>query len=82
MENVWGDMESRGCKLALEHPFLDGANEGRKRAAHGQAEAEAKPPAQPAGGSASSASRPRVLVILRNRSLRPQNSQTSYAADS
>eukprot|EP00959_Pyramimonas_sp_CCMP1952_P221854 4638028-Pyramimonas_sp.AAC.1 len=58
MENVWGYLESRGCKLAFERPFLDGANEDGKRPARGQGGGVAKPPAQPAGGSASGAARP------------------------
>eukprot|EP00959_Pyramimonas_sp_CCMP1952_P138916 2907831-Pyramimonas_sp.AAC.1 len=57
MENVWGYSESRGCKLAFERPFLDGASEDRKRLAHGQEEAVAKPLAQPAGWSASGAAK-------------------------
>eukprot|EP00959_Pyramimonas_sp_CCMP1952_P145452 3045201-Pyramimonas_sp.AAC.1 len=48
-------MENRGCELKFERPFLGGANDGRKRAAHGQVEAKTKLLAQLAGGSASSA---------------------------
>eukprot|EP00959_Pyramimonas_sp_CCMP1952_P416573 8727397-Pyramimonas_sp.AAC.1 len=58
MENSWGYLEITGCKLKLARPFLDAANEGGKRTADGQEEATAKPPAQPAGGSASSAIKP------------------------
>eukprot|EP00959_Pyramimonas_sp_CCMP1952_P169048 3531395-Pyramimonas_sp.AAC.1 len=58
MEDAWGYLESRGCELKFEHPLLDGANEGGKRTADGREEAMAKPPAQPAGGSASRAAKP------------------------
>eukprot|EP00959_Pyramimonas_sp_CCMP1952_P451948 9462605-Pyramimonas_sp.AAC.1 len=51
----------RGCELKSEHSFLGGANGGRKRTADGHDEAKAKPPAQPAGGSASSAAKPPPL---------------------
>eukprot|EP00959_Pyramimonas_sp_CCMP1952_P046308 967011-Pyramimonas_sp.AAC.1 len=56
MENAWGYLESRGWKLKFEHPFLDGANEKRKR------EAKAEPLAQPAGG----------LLQVRPNRLRPR----------
>eukprot|EP00959_Pyramimonas_sp_CCMP1952_P068335 1426242-Pyramimonas_sp.AAC.2 len=51
MENAWEYFENSGCKLKFERPFLDGANEGGKRAAHGQVGAKTMPPLQPAGGS-------------------------------
>eukprot|EP00959_Pyramimonas_sp_CCMP1952_P464804 9487223-Pyramimonas_sp.AAC.1 len=55
MGDVWTDLKDKGCRLAFERPFLDGATEGGSRMAKRQTydEAEAKPLAQPAGGSAS-----------------------------
>eukprot|EP00959_Pyramimonas_sp_CCMP1952_P256653 5361803-Pyramimonas_sp.AAC.1 len=38
-------LPNKGRKLNFERPFLDGANEGRQRTAHGQVEAKTKPPA-------------------------------------
>eukprot|EP00959_Pyramimonas_sp_CCMP1952_P002298 47754-Pyramimonas_sp.AAC.1 len=56
MENIWTYLRSKGCRIASLHPLLDGASEEIIRIVGGEAlaEAKAKPPAQPAGGPASS----------------------------